>query len=289
MNFIDLFAGIGGFRLGMEQAGHKCLAYCEKDKFALQTYKSNFNTDDNIGWNDIKDVTEGEIIEFGKQHEVDIICAGFPCQAFSIAGKKRGFADTRGTMFFELEKFAKILKPKYLLFENVKGLLTHDRGRTFATILYELWKLGYDAEWQVLNSKDFNVPQNRERVFIIGRLRGKSTRQIFPIVSPTGKNICKLKEITSGLSQAMRIYDPSGLAVTLRSLGGGLGAKMGLYAFKENNTIRVRKLTPLECFRVQGFPDSFYKNINGLSDSQLYKQAGNAVTVPVIYEIAKRL
>lgn len=238
-------------------------------------------------------------------------------------------------------------------------------GTTFTKILQTLDAVGFDVEWQLLNSKDYGVSQNRERVFIVGHLRGKRTRQIFPLIGDAGENPCKLQELTTNSKQGMRVYSPSGLSVTLSSQGGGLGAKTGLYGFidltkngakitqnartlqarydkgvtnrkgetsgiavypvltpdrvnkrqngrrfkndgdpmftltaqdrhgivirKEN--IRIRKLTPLETFRLQGLPDEHYYNARaaGLSDTQLYKQAGNAVTVPVIYEIAKRL
>ena len=178
MKFIDLFAGIGGFRLGMESAGHECVAFCEIDKFARASYKAIHNTEGEIELHDITTVTDEEIRNIG---HVDVICGGFPCQAFSIAGARRGFEDTRGTLFFEIARFAAILKPKYLFLENVKGLLNHDKGNTFETILSALDELGYDVEWQVLNSKDFGVPQNRERVFIIGHLRGERGRKVFPI------------------------------------------------------------------------------------------------------------
>ena len=170
MKFIDLFAGIGGFRFGMESAGHECVAFCEIDKFARASYKAIHNTEGELELHDITQVTDDEIRAIG---HVDVICGGFPCQAFSIAGHRRGFEDTRGTLFFEIARFAAILKPKYLFLENVKGLLNHDKGDTFETILSALDELGYDVEWQVLNSKDFGVPQNREHVFIIGHLRGE--------------------------------------------------------------------------------------------------------------------
>ncbi|WP_148132023.1 DNA cytosine methyltransferase, partial [Streptococcus sp. HMSC056D07] len=173
MKFLDLFAGIGGFRLGMESAGHECVGFCEIDKFARKSYKAIHNTKGEIELHDITRVTDESIRGFGS---VDVICGGFPCQAFSIAGNRRGFEDTRGTLFFEIARFASILRPKYLFLENVKGLLNHDGGATFETILGALDELGYNVEWQVLNSKDFGVPQNRERVFIIGHLRGECTR-----------------------------------------------------------------------------------------------------------------
>lgn len=128
MKFIDLFSGIGGFRLGMERAGHTCIAYCEVDKFARATYEANFDTKNEVKWQDITKVSNEEIKEFGKTNTPDIICGGFPCQSFSVAGKRKGFEDTRGTMFFEIMRFVHILRPKYLFFENVKGLLSHRGG-----------------------------------------------------------------------------------------------------------------------------------------------------------------
>lgn len=176
LTFLDLFAGIGGFRLGMESAGHHCLGFCEIDKFARQSYKAIFDTKDEVEMHDITTVTD----EFIRKRigSVDILTGGFPCQAFSTAGKRRGFDDTRGTLFFEIARFARILKPTYLFLENVKGLLNHEGGDTFETILRTLDELGYDVEWQLLNSKAY-VPQNRERIYLIGHLRGASTRTIF--------------------------------------------------------------------------------------------------------------
>ncbi|MGN4675188.1 DNA cytosine methyltransferase [Bacillus cereus group sp. MYBK225-1] len=179
LTFIDLFAGIGGFRLGMEQAGHKCLGYVEWDKFARKSYEAIHNTKGEWTAHDITTVTDDDLRLL--RGTVDVICGGFPCQAFSIAGKRLGFAETRGTLFFEIARFAKEIQPQYLFLENVKGLLNHDGGNTFRTILSTLDELGYDAEWQLLNSKDYGVPQNRERVFIIGHLRGRSRREVFPI------------------------------------------------------------------------------------------------------------
>ena len=178
MKFLDLFAGIGGFRLGMESAGHECVGFCEIDKFARASYQAIHDTKGELELHDITTVSDEFIRGIGR---VDIICGGFPCQAFSIAGNRRGFEDTRGTLFFEIARFASILRPKYLFLENVKGLLNHENGITFETIISTLDELGYNVEWQVLNSKDFGVPQNRERVFIIGHLRGERTRNVFPI------------------------------------------------------------------------------------------------------------
>ncbi|EHU8364228.1 DNA (cytosine-5-)-methyltransferase [Listeria monocytogenes] len=179
MKFLDLFAGIGGFRLGMERAGHKCVGYVEIDKFARRSYEAIHDTEGEWTREDITKVTDDEWRTL--RGTVDIICGGFPCQSFSIAGKRLGFEETRGTLFFEIARAAKQIQPRYLFLENVKGLLSHNKGETFATILTTLHELGYDAEWQILNSKDFGVPQNRERVFIIGHLRGAGGREIFPL------------------------------------------------------------------------------------------------------------
>lgn len=384
MKFIDLFAGIGGFRFGMESAGHECVAFCEIDKFARASYKAIHNTEGEIELHDITTVTDEEIRNIG---HVDVICGGFPCQAFSIAGARRGFEDTRGTLFFEIARFAAILKPKYLFLENVKGLLNHDKGNTFETILSALDELGYDVEWQVLNSKDFGVPQNRERVFIIGHLRGQRGRKIFPIGGEDEKSSAKRLGINilgntknpNGTAQGTRdivhdpkgivgtltatdykgpkqvaipneikkygvlqpnfnqsgvVYETDGISPTIRTMqGGGLEPKIRVReATKQGyaeasvgdsvnlshpnsktrrgrvgegiaNTLvtgdsqgvvmpnfRIRKLTPKECWRLQGFPDwAFDKAQEVNSNSQLYKQAGNSVTVNVIKEIARYL
>ena len=154
MDFLDLFAGIGGFRMGLERLGHHCVGFCEIDKFARASYKAIYHTEGEVEFHDITKVRNEEWRQF--RGKVDLICGGFPCQAFSIAGKRRGFLDeTRGTLFFEIARAAKEIKPPLLFLENVKGLLSHDKGRTFRTILSTLDELGYDAEWQVLNSKDF--------------------------------------------------------------------------------------------------------------------------------------
>lgn len=348
MKFIDYFAGIGGFRLGMEMAGHECVGHCEIDKFADKSYRAMHDVKE-YEWyaNDIRNVEPGDL------PEADCYCGGFPCQSFSVAGKRGGFEDTRGTLFFEVMRLAAVRKPKYLFLENVAGLLSHDGGKTFGTILNTLGQLGYWYEYQVLNSKNFGVPQNRERVFIIGHLGGTSGRKVFPIRGADGET---LKELIGG-SQGYRVYDPEGTSCTLASQAGGMGAKTGLYmvqsvltpdrAEKRQNGrrmkepgeemftltaqdkhgimltrheiksktdishclmardykgignqemaavmdgVKIRKLTPKECFRLQGFPDEYFERAAVVnSDSQLYKQAGNSVTVNVIYEIARRL
>ena len=326
MKFLDLFAGIGGFRLGMESAGHKCIGFCEIDKFARASYKAIHNTEGEIELHDITEVTEEEIRNIG---HVDVICGGFPCQAFSIAGARRGFEDTRGTLFFEIARFASILKPKYIFLENVKGLLNHDRGNTIEVILSALDELGYDVEWQVLNSKNFGVPQNRERVFIIGHLRGERTRNVFPIGRNTKQvdelpreNITtntltarytavgngsyiieseqkkiKIKEATSQGYAEATVGDSVNLShPNSKTRRGRVGKKIAntLLTGESQGVVepnfRIRKLTPRECWRLQGFPDwAFDKAQEVNSNSQLYKQAGNSVTVNVIAAIAKEL
>lgn len=375
MDFLDLFAGIGGFRIGLERLGHHCVGFCEIDKFARASYKAIYRTEGEVEFHDITKVRNEEWRQF--RGKVDLICGGFPCQAFSIAGKRRGFLDeTRGTLFFEIARAAKEIKPPLLLLENVKGLLSHDKGRTFRTILSTLDELGYDAEWQVLNSKDFGVPQNRERVFIIGHLRGRSERTIFPVrgesptvdsckpkrlgnINPSGRGNGEVYRIAipvltpdrakkcqngrrfktdgepmftltsqdrhgiviagrlpSARQQSGRVYSSNGLAPTLSTMQGGdqepkiiqrargynkggthqLSPTLSSHHWQENHFVslpqrfRIRKLTPRECWRLQGFPDWAFDKAQAVnSNSQLYKQAGNSVTVPVIEAIIKGL
>ena len=391
MDFLDLFAGIGGFRMGLERLGHHCVGFCEIDKFARASYKAIYHTEGEVEFHDITKVRNEEWRQF--RGKVDLICGGFPCQAFSIAGKRKGFLDeTRGTLFFEIARAAKEIQPPLLLLENVKGLLSHDQGRTFRTLLSTLDELGYDAEWQVLNSKDFGVPQNRERVFLIGHLRETGTRKVFPIkgespttdalkpkrlgnINPSGKgmngevyqidalsptvttnkgegskiaipvltpdrlqkrqNGRRFKEngepmftvtsqdrhgiviagrLPSARQQSSRVYATEGLAPTLSTMQGGdqepkiiqkgrgynkggrhaISPTLSSQSWQENNLLqknyRIRKLTPKECWRLQGFPDwAFDKASQVNSNSQLYKQAGNSVTVTVIEAIARRL
>ena len=162
VTFFDLFSGIGGFRIGLEKVGFKSIGYCDNDEYANKLYKAYFNTEEELFFNDVRTIKTKKLPNF------DILCAGFPCQSFSIAGKRRGFEDTRGTMFFEVARILKDKRPRYFILENVKGLLNHDSGKTFQTILKILTDLGYQVQWQLLNSKFFGVPQNRERVYIVG-------------------------------------------------------------------------------------------------------------------------
>ena len=291
MNFLDLFSGIGGFRLGLERAGHIPVGWVEIDKFARQSYQAIHDTTGEWTAEDITKVTDEEWSKFNGR--VDIIAGGFPCQAFSIAGKRLGFLDsTKGTLFFDIARAAKQIKPRYLFLENVKGLLNHDSGNTFRTIINTLDELGYDVEWRVLNSKDFGVPQNRERVYIIGHLREDSGREVFPFFGENREtNQASIKQVGNlnngtsfgGNPQTGRVYDIGGIAPTLTTMqGGGLEPKILVNG-------RVRKLTPRECWRLQTFPDWAFDKAKaaGLSNSQLYKQAGNSVTVNVIKAIAK--
>ena len=338
MNFLDLFAGIGGFRFGMERAGHKCVGYCEIDKYARASYQALHDTEGEIDFKDITEVTDEEFRKL--RGKVDIICGGFPCQAFSIAGKQLGFEDTRGTLFYEIARATEQIKPRYIFLENVRNLLSHDKGKTFERMLKILHDLGYDVEWQVLNSKNFGVPQNRERVFIIAHLRWERTYRVFPITGENERfNTHGDIKIAGKLPyykfrSTQQVLDTDGICTTICTMQGGgqepkilvrEATKKGYseadvgdsinFAFAKANKKRgrvgkniantlvgvieqavvmpdysIRKLTPRECWRLQGFPDWAFDKAQELnSNSQLYKQAGNSVTINVIEEIAKRL
>lgn len=395
-----MFTGIGGFDLAFRNLGHEIVGACEIDKYARDIYSKHFP---NVKiYNDATKMSPESLPQF------DVLCAGFPCQTFSIAGKRAGFDDPRGNLFFEIARIAKEKRPRYLLLENVKGLLSHDNGETFRVIISTLDEMGYDAEWQVLNSKYF-VPQNRERIFIIGHLRGERTRQVFPLGDNDQETARQIKHIVNSDSQAERVYDVKGLSPTLGighamsdPLVGVVNDKKGLRdveratcldanywkgydqhgartmikavltpdrenkrqmgrRFKEDgepaftvntqdkhgisiedftaltekrtdeakqirsknlkegkdwcprrgkelvprddnicncvtsgqgkegyvsNGVKIRRLTPVECERLQGFPDNWTE---GISDTQRYKCCGNAVTVPVIEYIVKHL
>lgn len=303
MRFLDLFSGIGGFRLGMERAGHTCIGFCEIDKYARASYEVIHNTEEEIDYKDITEVTDEEFRKL--RGKVDIICGGFPCQAFSIAGNQLGFEDVRGTLFYEIVRAAEQIKPRYLFLENVRNLLSHDKGKTFARMLKILDELGYDAEWQVLNSKNFRVPQNRERVFIIGHLRGERTYRVFPITRGVARvsnedsidKIYKVREAVkagyslAGVGDSINFSHPN--SKTRRGRVGKNIANTLLTSDEQGVVLsdyKIRKLTPRECWRLQGFPDWAFDKAQAVnSKSQLYKQAGNSVTVNVIEEIAKRI
>ncbi len=362
-----MFSGIGGFREGLTRAGDfVCVGHCEMDEKADESYRALFDCEGEWYCGDAREADPNTMPEF------DLLCGGFPCQAFSLAGHRRGFDDPRGTLFFELARLAEARHPPYLLFENVPGLLSHDGGRTFAAVLDTLDRLGYSVEWQVLNSKDFGVPQSRRRVYLVGYLNARCRGKIFPFTETAGTS---LVQVQSG-SQGERIYSPDGTSCSLTSGAGGFGGNTGLYAVglpikeatqkgykmaypgdsidlsyatintrrgrvgksiahtlttdstqgtlcfvdlnedpeytavsrcvttRQDSGIhlhkrecsgvfqqgRIRRLTPRECLRLQGWQDDRIDKILPLhSDRQLYKQAGNGVTVNVVQAIGQRL
>lgn len=363
LRFFDTFSGIGGFKIALERFGFESIGFCDNDKYATQLYSAYFDTTNEVYYENIRNIRTEELPDF------DIFCGGFPCQSFSIAGKRRGFDDIRGTLFFEVARILRDKKPKYFILENVKGLLNHDSGRTFATIIEVLSDLGYQVQWQLLNSKFFGVPQNRERVYIVGCLGNECVGKIFPLTGSDSENIGKIRKHPlnkKNAAQGSRIYYSDGIgACLLASSGTG---KSGLYAINkprfdkykqsdivetlkvggdtplmkvrngtkqgydvagpgdginlafpksktrrgrvgkgcsqtldtncnmgtidgEDGTYRIRRLTPLECFRLQGFPDDMVQQARelGISDSQLYKMAGNAVTVNVVQAVAQKI
>lgn len=357
MRVVELFAGVGGFRLGLERSGHTVVWSNEWDKYACDVYDKNFsgrparageeeagvggnrtdatgadprqstnnyaNRGDRIDRRDITTIPAGDIPEH------DLIVGGFPCQAFSIAGKRLGFDEVRGTLFFDILRIALHHRTPYLLLENVKGLLNHDGGRTFETILRALDESGYDVQWQVLNSKDFGVPQNRERVIIVGHLRGKPRPEVFPLGGTNEPHTLTGAGAGSSLRSHQggvdlddqliirldadaphyqdRVYGTRGIAPTLPTGTGG-NHQPKILARNQRGEIRempiagtipasrsskqfqlvngIRRLTPVECERLQGFPDNWTA---GVSDTQRYRQMGNAVTVNVIEAVARLL
>lgn len=217
-----MFSGIGGFRAGLERAGgFTCVGHCEIDKHADKAYRAAHPIKESEVFYD-----DATTIDPGAMPDFDLLCGGFPCQAFSIAGKRKGFEDARGTLFFEIARVARTKRPAYLLLENVPGLLSHDGGRTFAAILDTLCDLGYSVEWQVLNSKDFGVPQSRRRVYIIGYLDPRCAGKVLPVRGTDPKTLMLLIDGR----QDSRVYDPAGVSRTLLARAGGMGGKTGLYA-----------------------------------------------------------
>lgn len=405
IKYLDMYSGIGGFRSALDAVGgFECVGYCEIDKFAKEAYETLYDTKGEMYFEDARNINPDDL------PDIDLICAGFPCQSFSIAGRQRGFDDTRGTLFFEIARIAAAKRPALLFLENVQNLLSHDKGRTFEIILEVLDDIGYDVSWTVLNSANFGVPQSRNRVFITGFLRGRCAGEIFAFSQANPKT---LKQRLPG-REGNRVYDSNGLAITLTSSAGGFGGRTGLYilpiksktkigyqfahsgdsintAYANNNTRRgrvgegiahtetttatlavylidmnpspqltelarcitarqdsgisnrkgehsavlvivkeimpdeikelngikaeesntdktagviilsdeednqyiayIRKLTPKECWRLQGFTDEQFNKVKaiGMSDSQLYKMAGNAVTVPAVFAISREL
>ena len=311
IRFFDMFSGIGGFRSGLEAVGgFECIGHCEIDPYPNTAYNAIFETRGEYYCDDARKINPDNMPDF------DLVCAGFPCQSFSVAGKRLGFEDTRGTLFFEVARLLKAKRPAFFLLENVVGLLSHDAGRTLETIFSALVEMGYCFEWCVLDSR-YYVPQQRKRLYIVGYLDERCAGEIFPLESRDAKN---LRQIIGG-SQGQRVYDPDGIACTQCAGSGGLiEDKPRAIISPQKETVRqngrrvkepdepmftitatdrhgvvhegrIRTLMPIECWRLQGFTDEqFYKaQAMGLSDARLYKMAGNSVTVPVIAAIGERI
>lgn len=337
--FFDAFSGVGGFRLGFEAEGFECVGYSEIDKFAIKLYSAYFKDDRNYG--DITKINPEELPDF------DVITAGVPCQPFSVAGKRKGLADPRGMPLWRaLFNIVEVKRPKVVLIENVKGLLSSNGGRDFAWVLVQMAELGYTVEWQVLNSKDFGVPQNRERVFIVGYLGGGCPPKVFPLGEaerayyspPNRRRKVQAVPNTSNTLRAgyyklgnegpyvvqwrrsyLRTFKDTHISPTLTAnMGtGGHNVPIVLLSHTKGNikqrvqvrsdvwtldtsgskvgiimgNLEIRKLTPLECFRLQGFPNDIVEVARkiSISDTQLYKMAGNAVTVQVVQSIARKI
>ncbi len=293
--FIDLFAGIGGIRIAFERAGCKCRLSCEIDEYCQKMYEANFQD------RPYKDITTLEIKDIPDH---DILTAGFPCQSFSIIGNKLGFADTRGTLFFEIERILKAKKPEAFLLENVKQLVTHDKGRTFKVILEKLKNLSYYTHYKILNGIDFGLPQKRERIIIVG------FKQNYPFQFPQkGKEAKTLSDILESdseidkkhflsdyfrekLQKKIKIQNKSPHirpSIWHENKGGNIGIHPFSCALRANGSYNYltvngeRRLTPREMLRLQGFPDSLKMVV---PDSQIRKQAGNSVVIPLIEMVA---
>jgi len=269
--YFSMFTGIGGFEVGFPKEW-ECVGYSEVDKYAIQIYEKHFPNHKNYG--DARKIDTKQLKDF------NLLCAGFPCQSFSIAGKRKGFEDTRGTLFFEIARILADKRPRYFLLENVKGLLSHDEGKTFQTILGVLTDLGYEYQWQVLNSKDFGVPQNRERVFIIGHLGGEPRPEVFPLGEDDGTTADVQGHSANTLTARYYGAETTGTYVEEGELNAQEIQQLNQPSY------RIRRLSPVECERLQGFPDGWTE---GISDSQRYKCLGNAVTTNVIEAIGTRL
>ena len=296
-NFIDLFAGIGGIRIPFEDLGGKCVFTSEWDKYSQITYEANFGEKPH---GDITQIDEKEI----PKH--NLLLAGFPCQAFSQAGLKKGFQDTRGTMFFEIARILDHHKPNAFLLENVKGLRGHDKGNTFKIIVGTLNELGYQTlESEVLNAKHFGLPQNRERIFIVGFKKNVNFR--FPIAPKTPTRLGNIlqKRVSNKYTISDKLWEGAqkrkekhlargfGFGYSLFDRDASYTSTISARYYKDGSEILIkqknqnpRKLTPLEASRLQGFPEGF---IIPVSDSQAYRQFGNAVSVPVIRAIAEQM
>lgn len=305
LKFIDLFAGIGGFHIALSSLGGEAVFASEWDKDAATVYENNFKLKPA---GDITKISEKSIPDH------DILCAGFPCQAFSISGKQLGFEDSRGTLFFDVARIAKEKQPKVMFLENVKNLARHDGGKTLAVIKKTLDEIGYDVYDKVLDASKFGVPQSRKRIYIVCFRKDLKVKDFtFPKEEKVKKHVedilmpdsetkkyevrrndvfmnNNIKEkysdtplrigIVNKGGQGERIYSPLGTAITLSAYGGGAGAKTGLYRVNG----RIRKLAPRECARLDGFPESFKI---AEKDNIAYKQFGNSVVVDVLKKIMK--
>lgn len=303
--FIDLFAGLGGFRLALESLGAKCVYSNEWDKFAQEVYKENFG-----------DMPEGDITKVDENTipNHDILCAGFPCQAFSISGKQRGFDDNRGTLFFDVARIVKCKKPKIVFMENVKNFATHNNGKTLQLVKNTMEELGYSFFYKVLNAVDYGIPQKRERIYMVCFRNDINIKQFdYPKPIALSKHLedlilndenlvanlyidrpdvvlnrtvdekysnhsIRLGIINKG-GQGERIYSTKGIAITLSANGGGVFSKTGGYLING----RPRKLHQRECARLMGFPDTYIIDKN---KNQAYKQFGNSVVIDILQYIA---
>jgi len=268
IRYFSMFSGIGGFELGIEAAAHElgiaaeCVGYSEIDKHAIRTYEEHY-THDNYG--------DATTIDADHLPDFDLLVGGFPCQAFSIAGKRLGFDETRGTLFFDIARILKAKEPRFFILENVKGLISHNKGQTFRTIIRTLDGLGYDLQWKVLNSKDHGVPQSRERVFIVGNLGGTPRPEVFSAGGPTNPYS------TVGLTTETAV------ARTFTAGGNSGGNHSGMTIIRTAHG--DRRATVNEAERLSGYVDNWTVG----SDTQRYKQCGNTVVPPVVKYVAKRL
>ena len=302
--FIDLFAGIGGIRMPFQELGGKCVFSSEWDTFSQKTYRVNFGE---VPSGDIAQIDAKDIPNF------DILLAGFPCQPFSQAGLKKGFADTRGTMFFEIERIMAKKRPKAFLLENVKQLKGHDHGNTLKTILSHLDSLEYTTDFRILRAADFGVPQNRERIYIVGfdRKKFKLPKNFaFEYPKPSKKKTRLGDILEDNVDEKYTISDKlyaghlrrkkehlakgNGFGFSLFDSDSPYTSTLSARYYKDGSEILIeqgksknpRKLTPRECARLQGFPEEF---IIPVSDTQAYKQFGNSVAVPVVRSVAKQI
>lgn len=268
VRYFSMFSGIGGFELGIEQAADElgltteCVGYSEIDKQAIKTYEEHFNHD-NYG--------DATLIDPDSLPEFDLLVGGFPCQAFSIAGKRLGFEETRGTLFFDIARILEAKQPRFFILENVKGLISHKKGETFRTIIRTLDELGYQLQWKVLNSKDFGVPQSRDRVFIVGHLGGTPWREVF---SPGGP---------SNPYSTVGLTTETAVARTFTAGGNSGGNHSGMTIIRTPHG--DRRATVIEAERLSGYEDNWTVG----SDTQRYKQCGNTVVPPVVRYVAVRL